>query len=78
MDLNEINLSQYDLVSPTEIDVMKIENEETFVDITVDKDNTFYVFLPNNKKYLLCRNCDRISYKDVIYWYIFKICSTSY
>lgn len=56
-DYVEINLNEYDLIAPTSIEHINGSNEK-FIDITVEDDNSFYVYLDNGKEYILSNNCD--------------------
>lgn len=58
MNINEINLSEYNLCKPQSIIIKKNKNNYTFTDITVEDDNTFFIFNDNTEELILSHNCD--------------------
>lgn len=57
MDLEKINLDEYDLVAPNKIEIITIKQTK-FIDITVNNDNSFFVLLEKSNKKMLSHNCD--------------------
>lgn len=56
-DYQSIDLSEYELIAPTSIELVN-NAKEKFIDITVEDDNSYYVYLDNSKDYILSNNCD--------------------
>lgn len=59
MDLNDIDISQYDLISPISIDIIEVETPMKFIDIEVEDNHTFF-FKSDDSNYILSHNCDGI------------------
>jgi len=57
MDLAKIDLSQYHLVEASEIEVIESRNDETFYDIEIEDDHSFFIKLDNGEL-VLSHNCD--------------------
>lgn len=57
MDLTKIDLSQYYLVEASEIEIIDSNKTETFYDIEVEDDHSFFIVL-NNNELMLSHNCD--------------------
>lgn len=58
MDINKLNLNEYDLIKIENVSHIKSPIEETLFDITVEGDHTFFIKLPNSEDYILAHNCD--------------------
>jgi hypothetical protein len=56
-DYEKINLDEYDFIAPTSIEYINNSNEK-FIDITVEDDNSFYIYLDKSDEYILSNNCD--------------------
>lgn len=57
MDLTNIDISKFDLVAPTSIEKITLDEPIKFVDIEVEDDHSFF-FKVDNSNYLLSHNCD--------------------
>lgn len=56
-NINDDILSRYELVQPESIEIIN-DDIKKFVDIEVEDDNTFHIFLEKSNQYLLTHNCD--------------------
>lgn len=56
--MNNLNLSDFKLVSIDSIDVIEAEDEIDMYDITVEDNNTFFIKDPTTNVLILSHNCD--------------------
>lgn len=71
MDINNIDLNEYDFIAPTEISYINTK-PTNFIDITVEEDNTFYIYSSKNDNYILTHNCDGSHIKGLYLGFFIK------
>lgn len=71
--MNNINLNDYEFVSPTSIEKLECKPEK-FIDINVEDDHSFFVYLKDNNSYILSHNCDGHHISELYIGFFHKYC----
>lgn len=76
MKTEDINLADYEFVVPTSVEKITVDNPEKFIDINVEDDHSFFVYLKDNNTYILSKNCDGSHITELYIGFFSKYCSS--
>ena len=73
MKEENIVLENYDFVIPTSIEKISTKPEK-FIDINVEDDHSFFIYLKDNNTYILSKNCDGAHISELYIGFFSKYC----